>query len=56
MSEDGWMCSAASVMPGLTRHLVLLMSEGEQEGADRDEAAFADWSGAPGPQRSGRGG
>ena len=54
MSEGGWICSAASVMPGLTRHLVLLMSEGEQEGADMDEAAFADWGGAPGSQRSGR--
>lgn len=54
MSEGGWMCSIASVMPGLTRHLVLLMADGEQEGMDMDEAAFVDWSGAPGPQRSER--
>ena len=31
-----------SVMPGLTRHPVRLMAEGEREGADMDEAVFAE--------------
>ena len=36
MSEGGWMCSVASVMPGLTRHPVLSMAESERTEGEKE--------------------